>query len=471
MKNICNKKMKFEDCELAILRSAVDLAEKKISSKIINSPEVKKIIEIVELFIKNKKLVCYGGTAINNILPKEDQFYDLNIELPDYDFFSNNPLEHAKELADIYVKEGYEEVEAKAGMHHGTYKVYVNFIPVADITLIDNQLFKSLKNEAIKVAGILYCPPNYLRMAMYLELSRPSGDVSRWEKVLKRLTLLNKHYPLKIQNCNYRDFVREFDDENNDNIELIYNTVRESFIDQGLVFFGGYASYIYSEFMPFKIKKKFLKEPDFDVLSDDPYKSALIIKERLKDENINNVKIIKKEQLGELIATHYEIKIKNDTIAFIYKPLSCHSFNIIYRNNQKIRIATIDTMLSFYLIFIYTNRKYYDIERILCMSNFLFNVQQKNRLQQKGPLRRFSINCYGKQKSIEEIKEEKTLKFKELKTKPNSKEYQNWFLKYSPADIKNEKIKRKDKNKDKKKTLKNNKKNNKSTRKKILGLF
>ena len=467
MKNICNKKMKFEDCELAILRSAVDLAEKKISSKIINSPEVKKIIEIVELFIKNKKLVCYGGTAINNILPKEDQFYDLNIELPDYDFFSNNPLEHAKELADIYVKEGYEEVEAKAGMHHGTYKVYVNFIPVADITLIDNQLFKSLKNEAIKVAGILYCPPNYLRMAMYLELSRPSGDVSRWEKVLKRLTLLNKHYPLKIQNCNYKDFVREFDDENNDNIELIYNTVRESFIDQGLVFFGGYASYIYSEFMPFKIKKKFLKEPDFDVLSEDPYKSALIIKERLKDENINNVKIIKKEQLGELIAPHYEIKIKNDTIAFIYKPLSCHSFNLIYRNNQKIKIATIDTMLSFYLIFIYANRRYYDIERILCMSNFLFNVQQKNRLQQKGPLRRFSISCYGKQKSIEEIKEEKTLKFKELKNKPNSKEYQTWFLKYRPADIKNEKRKKKDK----KKTLKNNKKNNKSTRKKILGLF
>ena len=32
-------------------------------------------------------------------------------------------------------------------------------------------------------------PPNYLRMAMYLELSRPDGDVSRWEKVLKRLTL------------------------------------------------------------------------------------------------------------------------------------------------------------------------------------------------------------------------------------------------------------------------------------------
>ena len=27
--------------------------------------------------------------------------------------------------------------------------------------------------------------------------SRPDGDISRWEKVLKRLSLLNKHYPMK----------------------------------------------------------------------------------------------------------------------------------------------------------------------------------------------------------------------------------------------------------------------------------
>ena len=33
---------------------------------------------------------------------------------------------------------------------------------------------------------------------------------------------------------------------------------------------------------------------------------------------------------------------------------------------------------------------------------YLFKVQAKNRLQQKGLLRRFSINCYGKQKIMEE---------------------------------------------------------------------
>ena len=45
---------------------------------------------------------------------------------------------------------------------------------------------------------------------MYLELSRPDGDVSRWEKVLKRLTLLNKHYPMKGLNCRVEDIQRLF---------------------------------------------------------------------------------------------------------------------------------------------------------------------------------------------------------------------------------------------------------------------
>ena len=37
-------------------------------------------------------------------LPLEDQFYDKDIEIPDYDFYSPNALDDAKELADIYYK-------------------------------------------------------------------------------------------------------------------------------------------------------------------------------------------------------------------------------------------------------------------------------------------------------------------------------------------------------------------------------
>ena len=462
-KNDTCKNLNFEDCELAILRQAVDTAEEKQGKIAANSPEIKRIIGIVESFLRQKQLICYGGTAINNILPKQDQFYNKDVEIPDYDFYSWNALTNAKELVDIYIKEGFVEVEAKSGQHHGTYKVYVNFIPVADISYIPKELFNAIKKEAIRVAGIMYAPPNLLRMGMYLELSRPDGDVSRWEKVLKRLTLLNRNYPLTAHQCSHIDFQRKLSsstsnqdvgegisdsksdisdisdsksNKNQNKSEQIYETVKSTLIDQGVVFFGGYAVSLYSQYMPPHLRKRLEKIPDFDVLAEDPLIVSQIVKERLQDINVKNVKIIKRPAVGEIIAPHYEIRVGNDVVAFIYEPLACHSYNVLKQQGYTIKVATIDTMLSFYLAFLYANRPYYDKNRILCMSKYLFEVQGKNRLQQKGLLKRFSISCAGHQETVEEMRAEKTEKFAELKDKKNSPEYEEWFLRYRPLDEK-----------------------------------
>jgi hypothetical protein len=188
--------------------------------------------------------------------------------------------------------------------------------------------------------------------------------------------------------------------------------------------------------MPRKLHTKLKKIADFDVLSNDPEVTAEIVKERLKDINIKNVKIIKRQAVGETVPEHYEIKVGNDSIVFIYKPIGCHSYNVVKHNGQNVKIATIDTMLSFSLAFLYTNRPYFTefSDRILCMSKFLFEVQQKNRLEQKGVLKRFSIECIGHQDSIEELRAEKAEKFKELKNKKGTKEYDEWFLNYRPED-------------------------------------
>jgi hypothetical protein len=461
MKYVCDKKMTFQDCEMAILRQAVDKADEIRGRQTANSPEIKRIINIVENFLRKKKLICYGGTAINNILPKQSQFYNKDIEIPDYDFYSSNALNDAKDLVDIYIENGFEEVEAKSGQHHGTYKVYVNFIPVADITSIPKELFNAIKKDSIRVAGILYAPPNLLRMGMYLELSRPAGDVSRWEKVLKRLTLLNKHYPLVGKECSKMNFQREMEDSQFS--DKIYENVRNTFIDQGVVFFGGNALAMYSQYMPTNLRRKLEKIPDFDVLSEEPMLTAQIVKERLSDIDVKNVKIIKRPGVGEIIAPHYEIKVGNDTVAFIYEPLACHSYNIIKDGGYTIKVATIDTMLSFWLAFLYANRPYFDKDRILCMSNYLFDVQEKNRLAQKGLLKRFSINCMGHQETVEEMRAEKAEKYAELKGKINHPEYDEWFLRYRPSDKKlahtNKKTKTisKNKNKGKKKQTKKRK--------------
>ena len=243
----------FQELEMDILRDAIDRATERKAKQMVKSPEIKKIIEILEDFLRERKLVCYGGTAINNILPEDDRFYNKNLEIPDYDFFSADAMKDAKSLADIYFKAGYDEVEAKSGVHAGTFKVFVNFIPIADITVMDKRIFSNIKRDSIEIDGIHYAPPDFLRMGMYLELSRPDGDTTRWEKILKRLILLNKNYPLKGQHtCGKTQFIREFegskhtDSKHTDSKHTgskherteIYRIAKESFIEQGLVFFG-----------------------------------------------------------------------------------------------------------------------------------------------------------------------------------------------------------------------------------------
>ena len=549
-------KLTYDEKELEILRKAVDVVEARKGKETMRDPEVKKIIETVEKFIADKKLVCYGGTAINNILPEDAQFYDKDIELPDYDFYSDNALDDAKELADIYYKAGYEDVEAKAGVHFGTYKVFVNFTGIADITQMEPDLFKAISKDAIVKNGIHYAPPNFLRMAMYLELSRPDGDVSRWEKVQKRLVLLNTHHPLKGYDCDKIQYQRGFEgdsgsdtgiinesatkkstsssskskhsggrsrtstrtsktkktsrnssrsessatpslksqtpstsrsrsrsrspspsksrsrsrspskhnhkhkheksnhhdkSENTYTVDVarlsystekelllnqtdIYTVVRNAFIKHKVVFFGGYANILYSRYMPKHQRRLIQKIPDFDVLSEDPRVVCEDVVSELLLHDYKKVKYVKHKGVGEVISEHYDIRIGDEIIAFVYKPLACHSYNTLRIENDSIRIATIDTMLSFYLAFIYANRSYYDQNRIICMSQFLFDVQQQNRLKQTGLLKRFSIECYGVQDTLETMRFEKTKKFEELKDKKTSKEFEAWFLRYIPMD-------------------------------------
>lgn len=471
---LCDNKMTFQECELAILRSAVDNADKITSTKIANSEQVKEMIRILEAFLIRKKCVCYGGTAINNILPKHAQFYNREIEVPDYDFFSPNALDDAKELADIYHKNGFYYAQAVSGVHYGTFKVFVNFVAIADITYLHPTIFNSISRESIQVAGIKYAPANYLRMNMYLELSRPMGDVSRWEKILKRLNLLNEHWPLKTQNCDKVKFQRPMDSHEEDSEELYVNLL-DILIHQGVLFLGGYATRLFSK-MDRSNHEIVKKVPDFDVLAEDAETVAIIVVERLKDLGYKNAKMTKYDAIGEVIPVHYQIHISNETLCFIHSATACHSYNIITVNNEQIKIATIETMMAFYLAFYYSDKPYHEKDRILCMAEYLFNVINDNRLNQRGILKRFSLDCYGKQKTMQDIREEKIKKFNELKGDRKSRDYNMWFLKYALQDSdKIEKIIKSENDKSKNLTVKLAKKKRKKKIKKavdgIMGLF
>ena len=218
--------------------------------------------------------------------------------------------------------------------------------------------------------------------------------------------------------------------------EKLFVIVRNTLVAQGCVFFGAMANRMYLQDLKEFKGKKVSKVPDFDVLSTDPLTTTRILKERLIDAGLKNIKIKKHKGIGETLPEHYEVSIGPESFVFIYKPIACHSYNTVTVDNRKIRIATLDTMLSLYLAFIYTNKPYYQVNRILCMSQYLFKVQQKNRLKQQGLLKRFSIDCYGEQTTLEKMRAEKIQKYKELKNKKGSRQYEWYFLRYIPAQNK-----------------------------------
>lgn len=435
---VCKKS--FEECEMDILNLSISQAEQYQYIEI--TDEIKEMLYILEDHLRSPDYICYGGTAINDILPKKDQFYDYTKEIPDYDVYCKNALDHVKQIADKFYHKGYENILAKSGVHVGTYKLYVNKIQLLDITQLDPVIYDHIYPECIKISGIHYAPPNFLRQSMYLELSSPAGDIKRWEKVLTRLNLLNKHYPFKPPKGCLSDKKEHHKDH------TIYNIVKQELINQDVVFIGAYADSLYSKFMPKNKELKYITE--FDVLSNDPLKTIHILKKTLEMEDIKNIKIIKHKKIGEIIKDHYELMVDKESICFVYEPFACHSYNEINIGDDKIKVGSIDTLLTFYLMFLYIGRNYYDLNRILCISHLLFNLQQRNRLNQKGILKRFSVECYGKQHNLNDIMDHKTEMYEKLKNKKHSKLYDVYFLKYNPE------------HKSKKKSIKKNIKKNKS---------
>lgn len=148
-----------------------------------------KKYSIVKEFIKKKGLKVYGGIAINAYLPKKIKFYTKK-DIPDYDVFSPDPWNDATELADLFAASGYKYVEAKAGIHKGTYKVFVNLWSVMDITHMDVKDFEKIETTVFD--GIRIVSPFKLLESLYKEFSEPYTNPARWPKVSVREKLLQK---------------------------------------------------------------------------------------------------------------------------------------------------------------------------------------------------------------------------------------------------------------------------------------
>jgi hypothetical protein len=407
----CPTNLSSGQCDIYIMEKALDKAKDEQGKRLLTNPHIQKIVDTLRNFVIEKKLIIYGGLAINNILPANAQFYKPN-EFPDYDIFSPDAFNTARHLADAYHAAGFKHVEAKAGIHVGTFKVFVDFMAVADLTDITPSLYKTILKDSINIGGLHYAAPNFLRMSMYLELSRPSGDLSRWEKVMRRLKLLNIYYPMYADKHPIQHSI-----QNN----KLFNDIKNHFIEERLVFFGPYVCNLYNHYygtMPLR------NIPDFNVFSLTPKITA-----ELLSVKIDGV-VQKHTPVDEIIPEHYTISVHDKIVATIYKPNACYSYNILQIEDQVMNIASIDTTIGFCLALSYSSRRYHDNKRYLYMAYSLMEILRKYPRENRGLLKRFPTICYGVQKTLQDIKRDKAEKYRILKK--GTRKWKYLFMKYAP---------------------------------------
>ena len=211
--------------------------------------DLKNPYMVVREFIKEKGLKLYGGQALHeHLVLKDGKGLYKKDEFPDYDVFSPDAWDHAKELSKRLFEMGYSYVEAKPSIlndkHHQTYKVSVDFLPMLDLTQAGCPIEKQERNKcrtcSIKKKGkcvsvfneipatnvenrneleVVYketfdyetkqskypkhffvTTPDWLKTSMYWELTEPLGDTSRLAKVGTRLAMFEKYFETKFRN-------------------------------------------------------------------------------------------------------------------------------------------------------------------------------------------------------------------------------------------------------------------------------
>lgn len=390
------------------IEKLAEIAQEQQDKEVAQDPATRDIISIVHEFIQHERVMCYGGTAINNILPPKDRFYDKTKDVPDYDFFSETPQKHAKKLADIIFQNGYKDTEVKPGLHLGTFKVFSNFLGVADISFLDKPIFDQLWEESIVKDDIHYVPPNFLRMSMYLELSRPRGDVTRWKKIFTRLTLLNKYYPIK---CSAPAELQTDLVKNKDDIENVL-------VKENAVLLGFNAiDYKKSRDWCFPI----------DVLVDPENYDKLI--EELKTVVDGTSKSYR--DFNKLLPEHTDIHKENHLIR-VYKANACHSYYEVSRAGLK--VASIPTLLQFFLATIYAPSHFKENipqSQFICTSQQLIELANKSGKKYKLLT---PINCVGHQESRIDMLKHKSELYAKLSGNKKSRQFFNNFFTYKPRN-------------------------------------
>jgi hypothetical protein len=409
------------------LQEAIEKANNRINYESAHNEELLLALSVVRDFIGRKKRICYGGTAMNSILPENRRFYDPETDLPDYDFYTPDVEKDVEELVGDLEKAGFKDIYHKVGMHAGTKKILVNYVAVADISEISPELFAIMYRRSIVDNGIHYTDPDILRMMMYLEISRPRGEVDRWTKVFERLQLINQEFPIKAGCARSGEKRQKY-------TKIIPTDIRKTIltycIENQRILCNGPLMTIYSNGIR-RGKVQFNIGPGGPLLftSPDPKTDAVALRNIINNDRI---KLYLHPERGELVPLRIELRMGDDPICMFVEETACHSFNSVeLPDKRKMPIASLEFLITLYLsINIFTNHSAdYLGERIMCQVKKFISLAHENYKATRSLFPAFSLKCRGHQvgyasllkAKVQRIKAEKEKQTRRVKRKKKAK--------------------------------------------------
>lgn len=390
------------------IEKSVEIAEEATAKLQARNPEIQRSMSVVFKFLQTEDVILYGGTAINNLLPMADQFYDPKTDIPDYDIFSETPELHSMIMADMLTDAGVHNVRVRPGNHMGTFKVFANYVGVADITRLDTAVFDTMWRDSIEKNKVVYSNPNFLRMSIYLELSRPRGEVSRWTKVYKRLELLNKAYPIQCKHSEEGEILED-------------PTDIEAFLaDNNVVVLGLHASQVHEQKRAWDLPIDLLVTPED--------RDAMVGKlKKIFDGTKSSIH----PPIGDFVSERVDITKRGRLIARVFETQACHSY---HRMRDGTKVASIPTILQFFLSFLYADRdtqKEIDTNRLMCVAQRLMDLSRG-----ESRARRFHsltpTECIGKQEMPNDDRAARDKLYETVSRNRESPEFLRAFFSYDP---------------------------------------
>ena len=155
---------------------------------------------IVRNFIIRNRRILTGGMAIDMAMRSKGLKLYADDKLPDYDIYSPEFHIDAYNLGEELLAQGFQGISVIKGRHVSTMRVRVNFVTIADITYIPNNIYNRL--PTIEHEQLLIIHPHYQMIDQHRALSLPFENPPfetvffRWKKDLERYTILSDAFPL-----------------------------------------------------------------------------------------------------------------------------------------------------------------------------------------------------------------------------------------------------------------------------------